>query len=167
MNKWGVRLIGCYFLIRAASEVYQLITGTRHAKGFFGMYLSINNNGIDAIDIMAWIGVYILIYTGIQLMRFDRRGRTWALILSWPSVIIFGTLFMVSIISFFYPSLYEDLQISIAPTLPLFKRKAETPFEVLLFFGYGFSYCLIPLYYLLRKDTKVLFQKVPAAEANA
>lgn len=166
MKKWGVRLIGFYFLIRAVSEVYQLITGTRHAKGFFGIYLRSNNNSIDAIDIMAWIGVYILIYTGIQLIRFDRRGRTWALILFWPSVIFMGTLFMVSLISFFYPSIYEDLHIPIAPTLSLFKRKAETPFEIFLFLGFGFSYCLIPLYYLLRKDTKALFQKVPAAEAN-
>ncbi len=166
LNHWGVRLIGCYFFILAVSDVYKLITGTRHTKGFMGIDLGITHNG-ESIDVMAWIGVYILFYTGFQLMRFYGRGRTWALIMLWPSTIFLGALFVASIISVFSPPVYKSLSSSFSMSWPWCQCRAETPLEILSFLGLAFAYYLIPLYFLLRTNTKVLFRKaVPTGETN-
>ena len=157
LAKWGVRLIGLCFFLWATSNLIDVVTVSGNTKGFYGITMTLS----DDIDITAWIGIYILFYTGVQLMRFDKRGRIWALILHWPLVIVLGVLFIASIILLFMPSFYESLPFSFAPKVRFLQIVAETPLETSLFFLLDFVYFAAPLYFLLRKDTKALFN-IPA-----
>lgn len=160
MNKWGVRLIGCYFLIWAISDLVELIIGTHSKKGFMGFYIE-----IGGLDIAPWIGVCILFYTVFQLVRFDNSGRIWALIMLWPYTIIWGALFIAALVSFFSPPVRERLSSSFTWTWTMVP-KPEPPVGFSLFVGVVFINFLVPLYYLLRKNTKALFQKIITAEEN-
>jgi FtsH-binding integral membrane protein len=94
MNKWGVRLIGIYFIVWAIHDFFGLLTGQFSKEGFMGIIINAFGH-----DIATWIGAFLCLYIGIQLIRFDQRGRRWALILLWPWVIISGFLLVWIILS--------------------------------------------------------------------
>lgn len=160
MNKWGVRLISCYFFIWAISNVLKLIFSPGRSDGFFGIsfYLPSYNDS-PQIDVLGWFAAYLLFYAGIQLLRFDRGGRTWALIMLWPYTIFSGALFLAALVSFFSSPVREYLASSIKCNYPLQSCKPETSLAFSLLLGWGFVYVLIPLYFLLRKNSKELFIK--------
>lgn len=165
MNKWGVRLVGCIFFVWAISDTLKLIL-TGRTGGFFGIHFYLfTYNGVGQIDILGWIGIYILFYTGIQLMRFDNRARIWALIMLWPYTIFLGALFIAALVSFFSPLVREHLSSSITWNWIAWP-KPEPPLGLSLFFGVLFIYFLTPLYFLLRKSTKQLFIKPLPTDGN-
>jgi hypothetical protein len=157
MKKWGVRLIGCGFIVWAISNLYNLITGTAHIKGFMGFDLVITYNGNET-GILAWVGVYILCYAGIQLIRLDIRGRTWALIMFWPATVFMGIFFLITVFSsiFSWP-----LGSSIIFPFFNFQWSGEItgPIMLPLVAGLLFIFNAIPLYFLTREDIKRLFLK--------
>jgi hypothetical protein len=160
MNKWGVRLISCYFFIWAISNVLKLIFSPSRADGLFGIHFYLPSyNGSPQIEILGWFAAYILLYTGIQLLRFDKRGRTWALIMLWPYTITSGTLFIAALISFFSSPVRKHLTSSINCNFGVGSCKPETSLALSALLGWGFVYCLTPLYFLLRKNTKEIFIK--------
>ena len=162
MSKWGVRLIGVGFLVWAAINVYSLIRNPGYSGGFPVIHLYLYTyNGIGQVDLMGWIGVAILCYIGFYLIRFNRKGRTWALIILWPNAIIFTVAMIATCVSFFSQPVLQYLSHSIfsSYTWQSLSEQYDTSVKLMYLFGMAFLLSVVPLYYLLRKDTKSLFQK--------
>ncbi len=163
MNKWGVRLISCYFFIWAISDVYKLISGTRHAKGFLGFHLTYHGENIN-IDSMAWAGVVILVYAAFQLLRFHPSGRYWALTVLWVSTLLSGFSF-IWLIVLLANAFYNGTGIDFSN--PKWLGEDSRPIAALLLFVGAFLFYFISVYFLMRKDVKQLFQKpVTTGETN-
>jgi hypothetical protein len=161
MNKWGIRLIGLLFFIWAIGKTFMLILDP-HASGRFPISIYLfTYNGIGQIDIMGWVGICILFYTGYHLIKFDKTGRIWALIILWPYTIYLGALFTAALVSFFFSPIREYLTSSIISS-----QKLETPWTFSLLFGGPFVCFLFPLYFLLRKENKLLFHKAVSKDEN-
>ena len=174
MNKWGVRLVGWYFIIRAILTAVGLILSPTHAGGFFGIYmdnsisfnLPIGNCTFPQIDFMALWETFFLFLVGYYILRFQSRARLTALIVLWPSTIYYGFYFILmtlaAIFSFFDP------EAEASATLRFFKwsRDVNDPLILLLAFTGFFLFYSIPTYLLMRKDVKHLFEK-PAAVDGA
>lgn len=165
MKKWGVRLIGFYFLIGAIFDLLGLVMGTRSKKGFLG--LIITNSHANQVDIMGWIGVFVLAYAGYYLLRLDARGRLWTLIVLWPWVIISGfylawivlsptsTFFSNANMSMGWHFFYTD-----------WPGEINGPYRIYsLFIGIFLFYSALT-YFLMRKDVKQLFQKADTTAEN-
>ena len=166
MNKWGVRLVGFYFFVRAILTAYGLILSPFNAGGFFGFRLGNASYSLpffgsgDAIDILALQEVVALLLVGYFLLRFNSTARLAALIVLWPPTIYHGIYFILmtlgAISSFF------DSGATTSATLTFFQwsRDVNDPLILLLAFTGFFLFYSIPIYLLMRKDAKTLFQKV-------
>ncbi len=153
LNVWGVRLLGVFFLLWSLLDFVELITGTRSRKGFLGLHVD-----IGGLDIMTWIGVYVLSYTGYHLLKLNSQGRNWALIIFWPSMIVTGLYFLLAVISSISSSRFDT---NLSTTLNLFKFQwaIEDTVTLLIVLGGMFLLNSIPLFFLMRKDVKNLFLK--------
>jgi hypothetical protein len=161
MKKWISRLVGCFFLTWALSEFIGLLTGTRSVKGFYGFVSNAFIRGIpERVDVAAWIGVIILAWTGYYLIRLEEWGRRLALILLWPCLIGNSLLFILYAIGSINSILFDD---PISVTIRLFNfnwpGEMDKPFIILSFFGGLLFFYGIIVYFLSRKDIKILFQK--------
>ncbi len=175
MNKWGVRLVGWYFLIWAISDVLGLMIDSGQTRGFLGISadLSYDYNlpfykGTGQIEIMRWAGVCVLVYVGYNLLRFKQSGRMAALIVLWPTAIISGFYFILMILSSVSVFYYSGTRLS--ATLNFFHTnwpgEISDPIILPLAFGSLFLLNFIITYFLMRKDTKQLFKKPATSEVN-
>lgn len=158
MNKLGVRLIALVFIIGAITDVYGLVTGTRHAQGGLGFDLGLTYNG-KPIDVMAWMEVVVLLYAGIQLLRFHPSGRNWALFIFWVMTVFAG----IFLFWFIGSLATASIQISNPPWL---SENSRSIFAILLLIGIIIVFCLVPIYFLMREDVKQLFEKPVAVEGT-
>lgn len=160
MNKWGVRLIGCLFLIRAISDAYPLIVNNGNAEdlGWRVLFFGANLSGF-----MPWLVITLLIYIGAQLLRFQPSGRDWALIILWLSTLAWGGILIWVIFliakAFFYN---ETMELSHSSWFGEIRGPIPT---ILLLAGVFIAYFVLS-YYLMRKDVKFLFEKPVAAEES-
>ena len=163
LAKWGVRLIGFLLFVGAISDFYKLITGTRQIQGFLGFDLGLNHDG-KPIDVMGWLGVVILIYVGVQLLRFQPSGRYWALFIFLVSTLLL-VVNLVWFIGLFTTASSGGTRIDIANPQWL-DEKSRPIAAILLFVGVIVFYC-VPAYFLMRKDVKQLFHKpAPTGESH-
>ena len=168
LTKLGVRLIGIFFFIRAVADVYGLITHTRSAEGFLGFYMNFNDDGKPIIDIMAWVGVVIMIYVCFQLFRFHPSGRNWALTIYWL-LLLEGAGYSIWLIISWVKDFFGGKDFSFALNInnPVWQGEVSGLFAILLYFGVVVVFIFIPVYFLMRKDVKQLFQKTaPTGETN-
>lgn len=157
-SKVGVWLIATYFFILAVSKAMRImIGGERTAEP--DVYVELNNNTIEIYNVFAWIGVCFFLYVGIQLMRSNSSGWSLALFVYWPITIIQGSVFVCALMVFIFPALQNQLSLSFSLSLPWGNYDFATPLKAFLYAGFRFLFMAIPLYFLLRKDTKALFQK--------
>lgn len=152
MTKWGVRLIACYFFVWAISDFYGLVTSTRTAKGFLSFDLGLTYNG-EHIDVIAWLGVAILLYAGFQLLRFHPSGYDLTLLIFWLSFFSLG--FSLVWLVIWLNS--DSVDLSNVVTIVGIKGTILAQLLVAAFFVLHSSV----LYFLYRKDTKALFN-IPA-----
>lgn len=153
MNKWGVRLIGLFFIVWAMQLAIRLITGNHPPHGF--LFLVVD---IDGIDLAAWIGVCVLVCIGYRLLALDPRSRFWALIMLWFLSIGYGWYFLKTIISVFSHSSLDPITLNFWPSQWNSPKLESTEIQLGVTLA-TFLYFAIPLYYLLRKDVKQLFQR--------
>lgn len=158
MNKWGVRLISCLFFIWAISGIHRLIIGTS-SKEFFGLSLTYHG---EKLVFMAWAQVVVLVYIGFQLLRFRPSGRYWALTVLWLGMLGTGWLLIWMIISAL-KAFYHNEAIDFYYTTWFGEIR---DLAVLLFYAGILVYLFIPAYYLLRANTKKLFQQVEQSPAE-
>ena len=167
MNKWGVRLVGGYFFVRAILTAYGLILSPFNTGGFFGLSITdvsytlpFFGSGESLIDTMALAEVIAFLLIGYFLLRYNSIARLAALIILWPPTIVYGFYFiLMSLVAIFSPF---DSEAKASSTLRFFQwsRHVDDPLILLLAFTGFFLFYSIPLYFLMRKDTKALFQKV-------
>lgn len=160
MNKWGVRLISVYLFIWAISDFYNLITGNELIGIFIGFDLGLNRDGIP-IHVMAWVEALVLVYAGVQLLRFRSSGRYGALtVLLLYTLRAGGYLIWMIIITAFS---FIDSEFRFSFSLVDGIGPITFLFDMVILFVYYF----IPTYYLMRRDVKQLFEKtVATGEAN-
>jgi len=164
MRRWGIRLIGIFFLFWAISNLFGLIDGTRPPRGFMGIDLGITYNG-ETIGIMAWIGVSVLAYTGLCLLMLNPQGHKWALILLWLSILkLVLALVLVIILS---------LEAHTSPTSLItsvnylsYSIKIDKPGSFLAITGVSFLFYAIQIYFLMTNDVKTEFQRHETLEAK-
>ena len=163
MNKWGVRLISCYFFVWAISDVYKLATGTSSNK-FFGFYFSSNG---ENLAFMAWAEVVALAYIGFQLLRFHPGGRYWSLAVLWLMTLEAGG-FLIWMIVLLAKDFFEGKSSGLAwnCNCPIWHGEVRGLPAVLLYFVVVFIFIFIPTYFLMRKDVKQLFEKAVATVEN-
>jgi len=167
MSKWGVRLVGGYFFVRAILTAYGLILSPFDAGGFFGFRftdvsysLPFFGSGESLIDIMALAEVVAFLLIGYFLLHYNSIARLAALIILWPPTIVNGFYFiLMSLVAIF--SLF-DSEAKASATLRFFQwsRHVNDPLILLLAFTGFFLFYSTPIYLLMRKDIKALFQKV-------
>jgi hypothetical protein len=163
MNKWGVRLIAVFLFIWAISDLHNLITGNELTPVFIGFDLMLNRDGIP-IHVMAWVEALVLVYAGVQLLRFNPCGRYGALTMLLINTIRAGG-YLIWMIVIMVVGLYHSgsdfwWQFSLVDGVSYFSFL----FAMVIFFVYYF----IPTYYLMRRDVKQLFQKaITTAENNS
>jgi len=145
MNKWGVRLISCLFFISPISNVYNLTTGGR-------------------IDVITLVSGVFHVYIGVQLLRFQPSGRDWALFFFWLGTIIVGVLCTWIIILSIY-TLYTGTSFPYE-LHPKWGGEINDPIIFSVISIGFFLCCFVPTYFLMRKDTKILFQKANAIKEN-
>lgn len=158
MNKLGVRLIALLFFILAITNIHRLIIGAS-SKEFFG--LGLTHNG-EKLILMAWAQIAVLIYIGIQLLRFHPSGRYGALAVLWLGMFGAGWLLIwlgVPAVKAFYHN--ETIELYYITWFGEIRGLA-----VLLFYIGLLIYFFIPAYSLMRKDTKILFQSVEKSETS-
>jgi len=155
MKKWGVRLIGLLFFIRAISDIYALITYTGPAGSFTGWVMEFSRWNVNT-DFMGWVEIAILIYAGVQLLRFHPSGRLATLALLWVATLSLGG-FLIWMTVLVTKSFYFNEPIELSHTSWFGEVRGPIPF-LLLVFG-AFVIYAIPTYYLTRKDVKQLFEK--------
>lgn len=141
MKKWGVRLIGVLFLLWAVKDTFALADGT--SNGFLKYVV-----GDIWIDVSTPIQICLFLYAGFQVIRLDKSGRTWALIMLFWNILWSGLalffLFSIPINgTLMFHSIFGDLNASQGVIINIV-------WITLMF--------LIPLFYLLRKDIKALFE---------
>lgn len=161
MKKWGVRLIGCYFFTWGISEVYKLIIGTS-SNSFFGIITTQNG---EEVAFMAWVGVIVYLYIGFQLLRFDPRGRLWALTIFWLSVIALG--FYLAWLALSPTSnFFSDVEMSVVLRVLFTDWPGEIngPTRIYSLLVGIFLFYSFLTYFLMRKDVKQLFEKTIIAE---
>jgi hypothetical protein len=163
MNKWGVRLVGVFFVVWAVHDFFGLLTGQLSQKGFMG--LIIENNGHD---IAPWIGAFLIIYIGVQLIRLDQKGRLWALILLWLRVVVLGFFLAWTALSptsnFFSKT---DMSVVLHVFYTDWPGVIRGPNSIYLLFVGTFLFHSALTYYLMRKDVIQLFAKADTTESNA
>jgi hypothetical protein len=167
MNKWGVRLIACLFFIRAISDIYELIANTGSAEGSsLGWRVIIG--GANLSSFMAWVEIIILVFAGVQLLRFQPSGRYWALFTLWISTLVSGV-FLIRMIVGVTKAFYQHEPIEAYFTISFgdtVGNKVEGVIPLLLLFVGAFVFYLVPVYFLMRKDVKQLFEKPVAVEGT-
>src|SRR5262245_3363092 len=94
MKKWGIQLIGIFFLFWAILELIELLTETNSSQGF----LEITVTTSYPVDLMAWIGVFVLAYTGYHLLRLNSQGHTLALVILGLYALYSGVYFILIVI---------------------------------------------------------------------
>jgi len=173
MGKQGVRFVGFYFFVRAILTAYELILNPYNAGGFFGIQsvgasysLPFFGSGTQ-IDFLALGEVSALLFIGYYLLRFNPTVRNAALLVLWPSTIYYGIYFvlmtLVLIFSFFSP----DATASATLSFFQWSRDVNDPLVLALTHAGLFLFYFIPLYILMRRDVKRLFEKHVAANESA
>ena len=161
MNKWGVRLIAVYLFVWAISDLYNLIAGNELTPVFIGFDLRLNRDGIP-IHVMVWVEGLVLVYAGIQLLRFNPSGRYGALAILLLNTIRAGG-YLIYMIAIMAMGLYHSgsdfwWQFSLVDGVSYFTFL----FGTVIFFVYYF----IPTYYMMQKDVKRLFDKTDTTEIS-
>jgi hypothetical protein len=159
MGKWIIRLIGISFLFGALLNLFGLITGINPPHGFLGLsWVSPSAQ----FDIMAWVGVCVIAYIGYRLVRLHPQGRLWALIVLWYTILGFGLTFVYSAIKAPIPLT------SIAVTVNFLGHsyKLNKPGSYLILSGIVFLLYATQIYFLMRKDVKMEFQKQETSEVK-
>jgi hypothetical protein len=167
MNKWGVRLISVYFFAWAISKA----VGIDNSKGSsYSIKLPFYNHS-GQIDLMGWIGVCVLLYVSYNLLRFNAASRTIALISLWPSVIGIG--FFLALITYYaINALVSGTYATADSSMTFYFFHTKWPGEVtnpaliFLIIAGKFMLALAPLYILMRKDLKRLFDKPVVADES-
>jgi len=163
MNKWGVRVIAIYFCVWSIHDFFGLLTGQLSKEGFMGLI-------IDAFgyDIAPWIGAFVCLYIGVQLIRLDPKGRRCALFLLWLWMIISG-FYLVWMVFSPTSNFFSDANMSVVWRL----FYTDWPGEVkgsyknfLMYIGIFIFYSILT-YFLMRKDVKRLFEKHVTADESA
>lgn len=167
MNKWGVRLIAVYVFLWAISDFYKLITGNGRTHGFFGFVWMFSNNG-NSIDFMAWLQAIVLVGVGINLLRFQSGGRYWALfIFWWTSIMSAGFLIWMIVVSVIDLSKGEIPGLAVNLNNLIWGGEIRGFSAAFYYFVVILIFYFIPLYFLMRKDIKQLFEKsVTTVENN-
>jgi hypothetical protein len=172
MNKWGVRLIGYYFFVRAILTAYGLILSPFEAGGFFGFQATDASYTLPfigsgkQIDFLALGEVITLMLIGYFILRLNLTARGTALIVLWPPTIYYGIYFilmtLVALFSFFSP------EVTASETLTFFQwsREVNNPIILALAHAGFFLFYAIPTYFLMRKDVKQLFEKPVTIEES-
>ena len=153
MKKWGVRLIGIFFLVTAA---YFLLIA------FHGYLQVITDEPITDIWEMNLLYAAVFLYPGIQLLRFRPSGHGCALKVLWMLVLLTGLVIIAAgkiIYDYYTGKIYfggptwlaENLRPIVVILLPI---------GLLFFF-------LIPINFLYREDVELLFKKSVAQQENA
>lgn len=164
MRKWGIRLIGIFFLFWAISDLVRLIKGIRPPRGFMGVDLGITYNG-ETIGIMAWIGVCVLVYTGFCLLKLNPQGHKWALILLWLSILKL-VLALVLIIILSLKSHTSPASLMTSVNYLSYSIKFDKPGSFLALTGVSFLFYAIQIYFLMRNDVKMEFQRHETLEVK-
>ena len=153
MSKWGVRLIGIFFLM-AAAYYFQ--------KTYHDYLLLSTDEPITDIWEMDLLIAAVFLYPGIQLLRFRPSGHGCALKVLWMLVLWAGLIIIVAgkmVYDYYTGEIYFG-----APTwLNENLRPIATialPIVVLIFF-------LISIDFLYREDVELLFKKSVAQQENA
>jgi hypothetical protein len=152
MNKWGVRLIGVFFLIAAAYNVisavenYSLLTAGTPTPDFWGFDL---------------LYAAVFLYPGIQLLRFRPSGHGCALNVLWMLVLLTGLVIIAAgkiVYDYYTGEIYFGAPTWLAENL--------RPIVVMLVpVGILFLF-LIPINFLLGADVERLFGKPVAPKEN-
>jgi hypothetical protein len=164
MRRWGIRLLGIFFLFWAISDLVGLIKGTHPPRGFMGIDLGITYNG-ESIGIMAWIGVCVLAYTGFCLLRLNPQGHKWALILLWLSILKL-VLALVLIIILSLKSQIVPTALTTSINYLSYSIKLDKSGSFLAITGVSFLFYAIQIYFLTRNDVKTEFQRHETLEAK-
>ncbi|MFZ5880072.1 MAG: hypothetical protein ACOY0R_11935 [Chloroflexota bacterium] len=153
MKKWGVRLIGILFLLQAISTTIAYANGISPS---FSGYVEVDN---VKLDITTPILICLFLYAGFQLARCKESGRIWALILLWPSVIASLLFFVEALVTYNSPIVAGKWKIGLEVFWLWGQEKTilDSPIRVFVV-GLFMIFYLVPLYYLLRKDVKALFE---------
>jgi hypothetical protein len=164
MRRWGIRLIGIFFLFWAISNLFGLIEGIRPPRGFMGIDLGITYNG-ESIGIMAWIGVCVLAYTGLCLLMLNPQGHKWALILLWLSVLKL-VLALVLIIILSLKSQIVPTSLTTSINYLSYSIKIDKSGSFLAITGISFLFYAIQIYFLMRNEVKTEFQRQETLDAK-
>lgn len=145
MKKWGVRLIGVFFLIAAAYNVisavenYSLLTADTPTPDFWGFDL---------------VYAIVYLYPGIQLLRFHPSGRGCALNVLWLLVLLSGILLVV-----FASAVYRHYTGEIDFGGPKWVAENLRPIAIILTPVGLLFFFLVPINFLLGEDVERLFGK--------
>jgi hypothetical protein len=158
MKKWGVRLIALFFIIRAVSSIYGLISGTFRVNGFLGFDFTYNGK---PTGIMAWVSVAIFLYVGVQLLRFHQSGRDSALFVLGLEMFV-SAIFLIWMSVLWVKDFGENKGSGLAWNLSLFHWHSEIRglSVVIVYFVEIFIFLFIPFYFLKRKNVKQLFESL-------
>lgn len=161
MSKWGVRFVGVFFILWAIHDFFGLLTGRFSKEGFMGII-------VDAFghDIAPWIGAFLCLYIGIQLIRLNPKGRRWALFLLWLWVIVSG-FYLVWVALSPTSNFFSDVNMSIEWRFfyTNWPGEIKSPYNnYMMYIGLFLFYSDIT-YFLMRKGVKRLFEKpIPSEE---
>ena len=153
MKKWGVRLIGIFFLMTAA---YYLL------KAYHDYFLLPTDAPMTDFWEMDLLYAVVFLYPGIQLLRFRPSGHGCALNVLWMLVLLTGLVIIAAgkiVYDYYTGEIYfggptwlaENLRPIVVILLPI---------GLLFFF-------LIPINFLYREDVELLFKKSVAQQENA
>lgn len=163
MNKWGVRLIALLFIILAVSDVYGVITGARNGQSFTRFHIN-----VLGIDFMPWVEIVILVYAGIQLLRFQPSGRYSALFIFGLAILASG-IGLILIVVVLIDSLISGTSFPLTTNIRgnnWFSEPGGSVVYVVLLAVVLIIIYFIPAYFLMRKDVKQLFEKIITAEES-
>lgn len=145
MKKWGVRLIGIFFLMAAA--YYSL-------KAYHGYFLLTTGEPITDIWEINLLYAAVFLYSGIQLLRFRSSGHGCALKVLWMLVLLTGLVIFVA-----GKMVYDYYTGEIYFGAPTWLAENLRPIVVILIpIGLLFLF-LIPINFLLGEDVEKLFGK--------
>ncbi len=160
MKKWGVWLISISFFIGAITNYFDIITQRNPPHGFMGFSFFYESglspaSLVPQFDVMALIGLCVNLYIAYNLSKFRNDGRIGALIVLWLSTLLLG-------FSLFYIAIKISTPLTSLGTAVNYlglSYNINQPGTFLTMAGSVFTFYIIQIYFLMRKDVKAQFQK--------
>lgn len=109
---------------------------------------------------MALIGLCVYVYIAYNLLKLNEQGRIWALVILWISVLRFVFSFIYTVIK----SPVSWTSLSMVATYPGHSYILNTPSIFLVSTGIVLLLYALPIYFLMRQDIKLEFQKQETPE---